>query len=42
MNSNDFTVLKLQSDSDVLTFDNDNRNKTINSNFKHTKGVNYS
>lgn len=33
MNSNDFTVLKLQCDSIVLTLDNDNRNKIINSNF---------
>lgn len=33
MNSKDFTVLKLQCDSIVLTLDNDNRNKIINSNF---------
>lgn len=39
MNSNDFTVLKLQCDSIVLTLDNDNRNKIINSNFWHTQGA---
>lgn len=37
MNSNDFTVLKLQCDSIVLTLDNDNRNKIINKIFDTRK-----